>query len=224
MAAIDTSFQMTPPVRAQRRSLIPEDSLTRDIIYSWFFMRAATRRLIVSRPDEGKLLFLLLVSDMVFLFSWTVRVLLVPQSPGAWMFEADLGLLVMMAFGVRTAAMYVFAMILGAFCRLIGGRGTWRNTRIALFWAALVSAPFGFAAALLTVGMNALSVSFPVFGAHWIASAPFFLAFVPLLYFTAQATAQAQGFARSGAVFLYLSLATLAGLMFALYFQATVLI
>ncbi|MCC6008934.1 MAG: hypothetical protein JJU40_14855 [Rhodobacteraceae bacterium] len=227
MTAIDTSLEYaigTPAAPRARRKLIDPDSLTHDIIYSWFFMRRAVRRLIVRGPAEATLFRILMLSNMAFLFSWTVKLLLVPQTQGVEVLPLEVGALAILAFYGRTAVMYVLSMVLGALCRVLGGRGTWRNTRIAVFWGALVAAPFGVAAALVSVALAHLAVDYPIFAAHWIATAPYWLGVLPFMWFISVGLAQAHGFRRNGRVFLYMSLAGLAALLFAIYFQATVLI
>lgn len=236
MTAIDTTLgplSATAPLgvatrRPARRKLIDPDSLTHDIIYSWFYTRRAVRQLIVRGPAEATLFRILMLSNMAFLFSWTVKLLIVAPGTGARPFGLDfsaleVGALAIAAFYGRTALMYVLSMVLGALCRVLGGRGTWRNTRIAVFWGALVAAPFGVAAALVSALFAHLSLDYPIFSAHWIATAPYWAGLVPFLWFISVGLAQAHGFRRNGRVFLWMSLGALAALLFTLYFQATAL-
>ena len=56
----------------------------------------------------------------------------------------------------RTLAFYALAAVAGWIARAAGGRGDWRDSRAALFWAALVAAPVILAATLLSILLTGL--------------------------------------------------------------------
>ena len=58
---------------------------------------------------------------------------------------------VVVAFLIRTSLFYVIAVLAKSASYPFGGRGSWYDTRCAVFWAALVSAPIEMIGAILTV-------------------------------------------------------------------------
>ncbi|MEM1315683.1 MAG: hypothetical protein AAGI51_14080, partial [Pseudomonadota bacterium] len=113
------------------------------VVEAWRDMAASTRRLLDEDPSDGRLLFYVIASDMVFFFSWSLKTLLAPTSAASAQLPGDIGLWLLVAILCRTAALYAFATLAAAACQLAGGTGSARDTRAAIFWGALVSAPFG---------------------------------------------------------------------------------
>ncbi len=204
-----------------RNFRISTKSLTHGVVFAWFNMRASTRRIITAKPSERYLLLLLLISDMVFFTSWTLKGVVVPQATGGMnLFSIEIGLLFLVSFILRTGLMYAFAAVIGSACRIRGGRGTWRNTRVAVFWGALVAAPFGLLAALVSVAITNLEIHFPVFKSDWISMPPYWLGMLPFIWFIADGVSKAQGFKRTLPVFIPLCTLALVGLTAAMYFRA----
>jgi len=206
--------------RKPRRLGIGRDTLTHKVMFAWFDMPKSTRKLITSKPSEGYLLFLLLLTDMAFFLSWTLKAVVVPHEGGISLISMEIGLLFAVALIGRTAAMYFFAMVVGAVCRIFGGRGTWRNTRIAVFWGAFVTAPFGVAAALLSVLYTNLEVYYPIFGANWISMPPYWFGLVPFVWYISVAVAKAHGFRKVSPIFMSMSVVALVALIAGMYFHA----
>jgi len=204
----------------RKRYLIGRETVTHQVLFAWFNMRKSTRRLIVDKPSEGRLLYLLLWSDLAFFLSWTLKAVVVPNEAGLSLVSTEIGLLFLLAILARTAAMYVFAMVAGAIARILGGRGTWRNTRVAVFWAAFVTAPFGVLAALFSVLFTNLEVYFPIFGAPWISQPPYYLGLLPFVWYVSAALAKAHGFKKTSPIFLALTVVSLVALVGAMYFHA----
>jgi Yip1-like protein len=202
------------------RKWIGRDTVTHRVLAAWFDMRASTRRMIIEKPSEARLLFLLLWSDLAFFLSWTLKAVVVPNAAGVSLISVEIGLLFLVAVIGRTAAMYLFAMLAGAIARLLGGRGTWRNTRVAVFWGAFVTAPFGVAAALLSVLFLNLEVYYPIFGAKWISQPPYYLGLVPFVWYISAALAKAHGFRKTSPIFLVLTVVSLVTFVAAMYFHA----
>ena len=121
----------------------------------WSDMRTSTRRLLREKPGEGRLIFYILVSDMVFFASWSLKTLVAPASVAGGIISPDkIGLLMMAALMLRTALMYMFSMLVFVVAKACKGSADWKDTRTGVFWGAFVSAPFGFAAAVLAAVMG----------------------------------------------------------------------
>lgn len=191
-----------------------EDDLPRSmnarILEAWRDMPASVERLISENPSEGRLLFYVILSDVIFFLSWTLKTVLAPTSAAVAQLPVDMGLWLLIAFLMRTACMYIFAA--GAFVVLhvAGGAGSWRDTRAAIFWGALVSAPFGLLAAFAAVAMAAAERSLPGLADPLYALPPYYLGLVPFLWFIAAGLASAHRFRSIAWIFLALSTGTVA--------------
>ncbi|MBV1865006.1 MAG: hypothetical protein KUG74_11315, partial [Rhodobacteraceae bacterium] len=93
--------------------------------------------------------------------------------------------------------------------KLAGGAGTWKETRAGVFWGALVSAPFGLAAALISVGIGALSPSFPALQNDWIALPVYWLGLIPFVWYISAGVAEAHGFRMTSPTFMVMSVVAL---------------
>lgn len=207
-----------PPASGYR---IGSDTLTHKVLFAWWYMRKSTRRLIVEKPSEAYLLSLLLASDLAFFFAYTMKLLVLPNAIPLETLPMTLGSLFGIAIILRTAVMYIFAMVVGAICRLSGGLGTWRNTRIAIFWAAFVTAPFGILAALVSVSVGLLADHYPIFNLNWISLTPYWLGLLPFVWYMSAGVAKAHRFKRTSPLFLVMSIVSLVALIGAMYFRAT---
>ena len=152
-----------PSISAERDR--ERNSLGQRIWDSWKNMRAATRRLIEEKPSEHRLLFFVLLSDMIFFVSWSLKTVVspvsaveeyVPLAIGAWLIGALL---------LRTAAMYLFSLVVWGTCKMRGGQGTWKATRCGIFLGALAAAPVGLFMAIVTVMMSWLEADYPIMAA-----------------------------------------------------------
>ena len=119
---------------------------------AWKDMRSSARRLINEAPNESRLVFMVLLSDLVFFLSWSIKTVVAPMTSATNLIPIEISILLIAALMVRTAFMYLFSLVVYWACKLFKGQGSWYETRVCVFWAALVSAPFGFIAALVTVG------------------------------------------------------------------------
>lgn len=190
------------------------------VVDSWRDMRGATRRLIAERPDEHRLLFYVLLSDMVFFLSWALKTVVAPVSGVADRLPLEIGLWLIGALLVRTAAMYLFSFLVWGGARLCGGQGSWKATRCGVFWGALVAAPFGLLMALVTVSMSWLEPMFPVLREEWVALPPYWISLVPFIWFISQGLAEAHGFVRNSVSFMVMSVLALVGLVGAMYLRS----
>jgi len=187
------------------------------ILEAWRDMSVSTHRLLSEDPSEGRLLFYVIASDIVFFLSWTLKTILAPTSAAVAQLPLHVGLWLLGAIFLRTALLYVFATLATAACQLAGGQGSARDTRAAIFWGALVSAPFGLAAALFGVLLSHGERIAPVLQNPLFALPPYYLGLVPFLWFVAAGLATAHRFERVSVMFLALSVATVALSGFGLY-------
>ena len=195
-------------------------NLAERIYDGWRDMRDATRRLLTENPSEGRLLFYVLMSDMIFFLSWAIKTIIAPMSGAAERMPLEIGGWLVFALLCRTSAMYVFSLVIGSGARVMGGSGSWKDTRAAVFFGALVAAPFGFAFAIVTVVLFALEPVFPVLGTEWVAIWPYSLSLVPFVWFISAGVAEAHDFKRTSTVFAVMSVIAVAAVLFAMYLRA----
>jgi len=188
-------------------------SLGDRLLDAWVDMRASTRRLLDERPNEHRLLFYVLLSDMIFFLSWSMKTVIAPVSGVKEAVPLQIAAWLIAALMLRTASMYAFSAVITFFARRAGGTGSWRENRAGIFWGALVAAPFGFLMAFVTVSMSYLEDDFPIFREDWIALPPYWISLVPFLWFISQGMAEANGFKRNSISFLVMSGIALAGMI-----------
>ncbi|MEM9851713.1 MAG: YIP1 family protein [Pseudomonadota bacterium] len=169
-------------------------------------MRASTARLLREKPGEGRLLFYVLVSDMVFFISWTLKTLVAPASVAGSMLSPDaIPLLMIAALMLRTGAMYALSGLIWGASRIAGGTGTWAETRAATFWGAFVSAPFGLLAAVLAASIGLWEPNFPALANPYLQLPVYWLGLIPFVYYISAGIAQAQGFRMTAPTFMAMS-------------------
>jgi len=200
------------------------NSLSFRVMNAWYHMSKSTVNLVNRRPSEGYLLLVLFLSNMAFFLSWTMKAVIVPHNTGVNVISTEIGVLLVMSIVGRTIGMYFLAMLVGAIARLLGGRGTWRNTRIAVFWAALVAAPFGVMAAILSVLFTHLEFYYPIFAAPWISMPPYYMGVLPFVWYLSVGVARVHGFRKTSPIFLAMSVVSLVAIVGGMYFHARGLI
>ncbi len=191
------------------------------VIDSWLDMRASTRRLIEEEPSEARLLFYVLMSDMIFFMNSAIKAVVKPSEAAASIIPQNVALYLVIALMGRTAAIYAFTFLLGSVLRLFGGKGTWKATRAGVFWGAFVSAPFGVLAAVIAVGMTLLEPTFPVLGESWLALPPYWIGLIPFTWFVSFGIAEAQGIQRASLIFMVLSIIAIFAVIGGMYLRAT---
>lgn len=164
------------------------------IVDAYADMRASTRSFIVTRPSEARLLFLALLSDVIFFLARSISMVVAPPIEVQASLPHFVGLGVVIAFLFRTSLFYVIAAIAKVASYPFGGRGSWYDTRCAVFWAALVSAPIEMIGAILTVLVVYLRPSVPFLDSEWLIETPYFLGPIAFGFFLAAGVAEAQGF------------------------------
>ncbi|HSF91048.1 MAG TPA: Yip1 family protein [Paracoccaceae bacterium] len=190
------------------------------VVDAWRDMRSSTGRLIAERPSEARLLFFVLMSDLMFFLSWTIKTVVSPTSVAESVLPEDTALLLIGALMMRTAAVYVFALVLGAGMRILGGKGSYHDTRAGIFWGSFVAAPFGLLSAMITVALVKLETISPVFGSDAISLAPLWIGLLPFVWFVSAGAAEAHGFKKVFPLFAFLSLLCVVGLIWAMYLRA----
>jgi hypothetical protein len=190
------------------------------VLDAWKDMRASTRRLIDEDPSEARLLFYVLMSDMVFFLSWTLKAVVRPSAGAESIIPNNVALLMVGALLLRTAAIYVFTLILGSILRLFGGTGTWKATRAGVFWGSFVSAPFGLLAAVVAVILTTLEPSHPWLKESWVALPPYWIGLIPFTWFISYGIAEAQGLEKASFIFMVLSVLAIISVIGGMYLRA----
>ena len=164
------------------------------IVDAYADMRASTRSFIQTRPSEARLLFLALLSDVIFFLARSISMVVAPPAEVQASLPQFVGLGVIVAFLFRTSLFYVIAALAKVASYPFGGRGSWYDTRCAVFWAALVSAPIELIGAVLTVLVVYLRSSLPFLDSEWLIETPYFIGPIAFGFFLAAGVAEAQGF------------------------------
>ena len=194
------------------------------ILHSWQDMRSATRDLIEQRPDEGRLLFFVLMSDMVFFLSRTLKPIVAPTGAAVERIPLEIGLWLIFALMIRTATIYLASGLLWGFARAFGGKGSWKETRVGVFWGAFVSAPFGLLAAVITVTLALNEDRFPILGNDAFTLPPYWLGLIPFVWFISVGLAEANKIKRTAPIFMALSVLSVVLVIGAMYLRANAII
>ena len=173
---------------------------------AWRDMRSSTRRLLREKPGEGRLIFYVVVSDMVFFISWSLKTMVAPAAGTEPLISADkIGLLMIGALMLRTAVMYLFSLLVYIPAKIFKGAGTWKETRAGVFWGAFVAAPFGLLAAILSVVMATLAPTWPMLQNEWVSLPVYWLGLIPFVWYISAGIAEAHEFRMTLPTFVVLS-------------------
>lgn len=183
-------------------------SLWSRIKLSYIDMRRTTRVLLDERPSEARLLFFVLLSDVVFFLSRGVALVIAPGSPAHNILPENIGIWLIIVFLGRTLTLYAFSALVAIVCRAFGGQGGWRETRTGVFWASLVAAPIGVAGALVVAAFSHLEPFLPIFGEPMVALPPQWIGIVAFVFFLSAGVAEAQRFRHTSPVFIVFSVLT----------------
>lgn len=208
-------FEVTPgPISGGRTDLWQR------IVESWTSVRASTDRLVGEKPSEARLLFYVLVSDLFFFASWSASTLFQSGAAAQGNVLQEMAFWLVIAMLVRTFFLYAFALGIGFFVRLASGTGDWTRTRIAVFWGALIAAPFGLAMGLLSTGLAVFSAQSGALSHPITPLLPCALGLVPFVWFITEAVAQVRGLNRGSATYLGVAALCSLGAAFGLFFKA----
>ena len=195
-------------LRDQKVESLKGMSVWRRMVLSYEDMRRTTRVLIEENPSEARLLFFVLMSDVIFFLSRTLALVIAPSSAASEMLPMEIGIWLVGILFIRTATLYTFSGMVAVACRMFGGQGSFRDTRAAVFWASLVAAPIGVIGSLITAAFAHLESVWPVFGDDMIALPPLWIGIVAFVYFLSAGVAEAQRFTKTAPVFMAFSFLT----------------
>jgi len=166
-----------------------EGGLLWRVLAAWADLRGSLRFELDRAPSEGRLLYYAVLSGLIWFLGRAALTAWGPLAPTypPEEFRARLAAELVSSVFFRTLALYALAAVAGAIARAAGGTASWRDSRAALFWAALVAAPAILAAHLLSVLLTGVPGQ-----AGAIAGTLGALAFG---WVTAQCIAEAHGFA-----------------------------
>ena len=182
------------------------------ILDAYVDMRWSTRSLIDSAPPDARLFFLALLSDVIFFLARSLSMVVAPPEEVAHALPTQVGLGLVVAFLIRTSFFYVASVIARIVSIPFGGKGGWYETRCAVFWAALVSAPIELVAALLTILVVYLRPAAPFLDTEWLIEAPYFVGPIAFGFFLSAGVAEAQGFRYTYKVMAVLAVLTIASM------------
>ncbi|MEM7267917.1 MAG: hypothetical protein AAF401_01550 [Pseudomonadota bacterium] len=164
------------------------------IIDAYADMRSSTRSFIETFPSEGRLLFLALLSDVIFFVARSISLVVSPPEEVQATLPEFIGLGLIAAFLFRTSLFYIIAAAANILSKPFGGTGTWYESRCGVFWAAMVSAPIELVGALLTVGVVYARPHASFLDSPMLIETPYFIGPIAFGFFLAAGVAEAQGF------------------------------
>ncbi len=187
---------------------------------AWRDMRASTRRMIEEGPSEARLLFFVLISDLIFFLSWAIKIVVAPNAAIVDMMPEDSAIFLVGALVLRTATVYLFATLVALGLKAIGGKGSIKDTRVGIFWGAFVASPFGLLAALITFLMAKAEGFVPIFGNETLSLMPLWIGLLPYVWFVSAGAAEAHKFKKVFPLFAGLSIILIAGMLLTLILRA----
>ena len=187
---------------------------------AWNDMRASTRRMIEEGPSEARLLFFVLISDLIFFLSWAIKIVVAPNAAIVDIMPQDSAIFLVGALIIRTASVYAFATLVGFGLKAIGGKGSLKDTRVGMFWGAFVAAPFGLLAAIVTFFMAKFEPFLPFLGNETLSLMPLWVGLLPYVWFVSAGAAEAHQFKKVFPLFAGLSFILIAGMVLTMYLRA----
>ncbi|MEM7505711.1 MAG: YIP1 family protein [Pseudomonadota bacterium] len=129
------------------------------IFGAWGDLRASFRALMATSPGEPRLLFIAMLSSLIYFLGTMVAESIAPSAVRS---EEEMRGFVaanlITALFFRTLALYGVGALACIIMRRFGGTGGWFESRAATFWAMLIAAPVAFAltviAAIAGPGMS----------------------------------------------------------------------
>ncbi|MFD2739257.1 YIP1 family protein [Sulfitobacter aestuarii] len=139
---------------------------TRDILATYRGPAAVVRRLLAPGPREDRALIYLMIACLIIFVAQTPRLAREAHLTGT---ELDmlLGATLMAWLFIAPLLLYVLAGVSHLVARLLGGRGSFYNARLALFWALLASSPLILLHGL-TAGFVGPGIELSIVGLLWL--------------------------------------------------------
>ncbi|MDT8343717.1 MAG: Yip1 family protein [Thermohalobaculum sp.] len=195
-------------------------SLWQRMLLSYSDMRAATRELIGENPSEARLLFFVLMSDVIFFLNRGVSLVISPGSGASEKLPLEIGIWLVGALFLRTLTLYLFSGAVAFVCRMFGGQGSWRDTRTGVFWASLVAAPIGVLGALVVAAFAHLEPYAPILAEPVVTLPAHLIGMVFFVFFVSASVAEAHRFRNTSPVFIAFSCLTVLLLVLGIYVYA----
>ncbi|MEL6582908.1 MAG: YIP1 family protein [Pseudomonadota bacterium] len=173
-------------------------------------MRGSVRKLNAEEPPEGRLVFFVLLSSMITFLSWTMKGVIVPSADAGQILPIALTLYLLATLILRTAGLYLSASVIGWVCRWFGGQGSARQTRMAMFWGALVAAPIGLAFAILNVALVQFATGVPQIALSTLNALAYLAGSLAFFWYVGAALAEAHQFRSTALVVTLFLLASIA--------------
>ncbi|MDH3667057.1 MAG: YIP1 family protein [Paracoccaceae bacterium] len=131
----------------------PANGLVSRVLGAWADLRGSMRGELTRGPSEGRLLFYVVLSGLIWFAGRAVLLAWGPKGPTLTPdeFRRLIGAALVSSVFYRTIALYVVAALAGAVARAFGGAGSWRDSRAAVFWGSLVAAPAILAATMFSL-------------------------------------------------------------------------
>ncbi|MEM9762903.1 MAG: YIP1 family protein [Pseudomonadota bacterium] len=200
---------------------LEQGTLSARLRLSFKDMRRATRILLDENPTEPRLLFYVLMSDVIFFLNFGMKFAVAPGQNVENALPSELagaiGGLVAICFLLRTATLYLFSGATAFVCRLFGGKGSWRDTRAGIFWASLVAAPIGVLGAILVIVMGVFAPTLPFLADPMVQLPAQLIGVIAFVFFVSASVAESHGFKNTSPIFIAFSLLTVAILVGGLY-------
>lgn len=159
--ALSVSAEPTAAVTPAGR--LGEGGLFWRILRAHWDMKGATQAMLATRPGEERLVALILLASGVY-FAGRVAALALTGTPEL---SGHVGAEFVSGVLLRTLVFYAMAGLTGLVARAFKGEASWRETRVAVFWAAVASAPVVAAATIasaLLAGRDELALAVEMAG------------------------------------------------------------
>jgi hypothetical protein len=132
---------------------LPSGGVVWRMLGAWADLRASVRVELDRDPSEGRVLFFAMFAG---LFRFAGAAMVLAYGPLALTISADefrgrIAAAFIAIFLFLPLVYYAVAATGGALARAMGGTGSWYDSRVALFWAALVASPVILASKLLAL-------------------------------------------------------------------------
>lgn len=138
-----------------------ESGFVARVLTAWLDMRASMRSILDTDPGEGRILSFAMISGVVLFAAQVLELYAIAARSelrgGPDPMEVASGFMALVI--VRPLMLYALAGLVGLVARAAGGQGSWRDTRAAVCWAAVVQAPVSF---VLTLPNVVAELSMPV--------------------------------------------------------------
>ncbi len=144
----ETSINAKQPVEpGDPPSRLGEGGVFWRVLRAHWDMRGATKAMFAAHPGETKLFAMLMLACGIYFAARISGHMLT----GASDLSARVGAEFVSGVLIRALAFYALAALTCLVANAFGGEATWRDSRTALFWAALASAPLVFASTLIAM-------------------------------------------------------------------------